>query len=165
MVSVLGLGLFTVDVGLWIGGMALAGLANLKTALRQIFIVGVVNAILTAWLFIIGDYLSACIVGLAGCWNFLQAGLGGFTEGHDAKTVGQVLSFVGIFLIIMGAYLIYMLNLLLIGIYCIIAGIVLQLYLVACYGKAVKACGWGIILLMLIETAISFVITWELPII
>lgn len=160
MVSVLGLGLFTVDVGLWIGGMALIGAADLKTALRLIFLVGLVNAILTGWLFVIGDYLSATIIGLAGCWNFLQAGLAGFREDHDLKTVGQVLSFVGFWLVILGAYLMT-LGAVWTGIYAIIAGIVLQFYLAACYGKAVKACGWAITILMLICTAISFGIFWE----
>ena len=161
MASVLGLGLFTIDIGLWIGGMALIGAADLKTALRLIFLVGVVNAILTGWLLVIGDYLSATVVGLAGCWNFLQAGWGGIQGEHDTKTVGQVLSFVGFWLIILGAYLMS-LGATWIGIYSIIAGIVLQFYLAACYGKAPKTCGWAIVILMLICTAISFGIFWEI---
>jgi ABC-type enterochelin transport system permease subunit len=161
MVSPLGLGLFVIDVGLWIGGLSLIGLADLKTACRQIFLVGIINAILTAWLLSMHDYLSACIIGFAGCYNFLQAGLIGFMEGTDAKTVGKVLSFVGIFVIIMGFYLVS-LKAIWTGIYAIIAGIVLQFYLAATHGKATKTCGWIIVILMLIDTALSFPITWEL---
>jgi len=154
-VEILGLGLFTATIGLWIGGMALAGLADLKTALRLIFVTGVVNTLLTAWLFVTGDYLSATIIGVAGVYNFLQAGLGGFFGDHDTKTVGQVLSYIGIFAIVLGYYL-TTLDLLYTGIFTILAGIILQAYLVACYGKAQKTCGGVIVALSVINTIISY---------
>lgn len=161
MVSFLGMGLFVTSISLWMGGLGLAGVANLKTACRQIFVAGIFTLILTAWLLVGGLYLPASIMGVVS-WALLEAGLGGLAEGHDYKTVGQSLSIVGVFAIIMGAYLIYMLNLLWTGMYAIIAGIVLQLYLSACYGKAAKACGWGVVALMIIDTIISFGIAWGL---
>lgn len=154
-VEVLGMGLFSTIIGLWIGGMALAGLADLKTALRIIFIVGVVNTLLVALLFVTGDYLSATIVGVASFFNFLQAGVGGFFEDNDTKTVGQVLSYVGIFVVVLGYYL-TTLGLLYTGIYAILAGLILFAYTAACYGKAVKACGGVIVALSVIDTILSY---------
>lgn len=138
--------------------MALAGLAKLKSALKIVFIVGIVAGILFGWLLKLGDYFSATILGVAGIFNFLQAGLGGFYDEYDAKTSSQVLSYVGVFLAVSGTYAIWELSLNYIGAWLWLAGVILWLITLAVYEKATKACAGGVIGISAINTVLSYVI-------
>ncbi|KXB06536.1 hypothetical protein AKJ52_02145 [candidate division MSBL1 archaeon SCGC-AAA382C18] len=154
----MGAGLFTVTIGLWIVGMSFAGLADSKMALKIVFVVGIALGILFGWLLKLGDYFSATILGVAGIFNFLQAGLGGFYEDYDAKTSSQVLSYIGIFLAVSGTYAIWELSLNYIGVWLWLAGVILWLITLAVYEKAPKACAGGVIGISVINTILSYVI-------
>ncbi|OKY78419.1 MAG: hypothetical protein BTN85_0910 [Candidatus Methanohalarchaeum thermophilum] len=156
--SVLGAGLFTVTIGLWIAGMGLAGLADLETALKIVFLVGIVTGILFTWTLVLKDYFSATILGVAGIFNFMQAGISGFYENYDDKTASQVLSYIGIFLLVAGAVAFTELALTYVGAWLVLAGIILFLITSAVYGKAPKACSYGIIGISIINTVLSYMI-------
>ncbi|KXB07596.1 hypothetical protein AKJ51_00890 [candidate division MSBL1 archaeon SCGC-AAA382A20] len=156
--SVLGPSLFTVTIGLWIVGMALAGLADLGSALKIVFVVGIALGIPFIWFLNMGDYYSATIVGVAGTFNFLQAGLGGFFEDYDAKTSSQVLTYVGIFLAVSGTVAIIRNISVYVGAWLWLAGVILWLITLAVYEIASRACAGGVIIISVINTILSYII-------
>lgn len=162
--SILGAALFTVTIGLWMVGMALTNLADLKSTLKIVFLVGLVTGVIFVVLLVppYQDFFGAAVVGVAGMFNFMQAGLGGFYDDYDAKSSSQVLSYVGLFLVISGIYAISELagptifNY--IGAWLILAGIILFLITSAVYNIAPKSCAAGVIIISAVNTVLSYMI-------
>lgn len=140
---------------------ALLGKGDLSTALKSGMIVGIVTTIQAMIVWSAGGgYVTATVLGIAGM-AFILCGIAGFYK-VDTPTVGIILLFTGILLLILGAHVMILAGLVFNPLF--VNGLAVLLFGFACFGSAsqitdkigANAGGVIVLLICIINTILAF---------